>query len=112
MYQSAHGALIGERVGEATPIIAQSIYSGSLGLGEFRWFCACAGALCTLQMVVQVESRIRYSSKRMDTNQTKVEANILLLGAENVGKSGECAIMITVCHVESSGLLTAFRTGH
>ncbi|XP_077052640.1 ras-related and estrogen-regulated growth inhibitor-like protein [Siphateles boraxobius] len=38
-------------------------------------------------MVVQVKSRIRYSSKSMEGNQQKVEANILLLGAENVGKS-------------------------
>ncbi|XDV34510.1 hypothetical protein PO909_004664 [Leuciscus waleckii] len=38
-------------------------------------------------MVVQVKSRIRYSSKTMEGNQQKVEANILLLGAENVGKS-------------------------
>ncbi|XP_050992573.1 ras-related and estrogen-regulated growth inhibitor-like protein [Labeo rohita] len=36
-------------------------------------------------MVVQVKSRIR--SKTMEGNQQKVEANILLLGAENVGKS-------------------------
>lgn len=38
-------------------------------------------------MVVQVKSRIRYSSKTMEGNQQKVEANILLLGAEDVGKS-------------------------
>ncbi|XP_051526343.1 ras-related and estrogen-regulated growth inhibitor-like protein [Myxocyprinus asiaticus] len=38
-------------------------------------------------MVVQVKTRIRYSSKSMEGNQQKVEANILLLGAENVGKS-------------------------
>ncbi|KAF4100163.1 ras-related and estrogen-regulated growth inhibitor-like protein [Onychostoma macrolepis] len=38
-------------------------------------------------MVVQVKPRIRYSSKTMEGNQQKVEANILLLGAENVGKS-------------------------
>ncbi|KAK7124752.1 hypothetical protein R3I94_018964 [Phoxinus phoxinus] len=38
-------------------------------------------------MVVQVKSRIRYSSKTMEGNQQKVEANVLLLGAENVGKS-------------------------
>ncbi|NP_956659.1 Ras-related and estrogen-regulated growth inhibitor-like protein [Danio rerio] len=38
-------------------------------------------------MVVQVKSRNRYSSKTMEGNQQKVEANILLLGAENVGKS-------------------------
>jgi len=40
-------------------------------------------------MVVQVKSRIRHSSKTMEGNQQKVEANILLLGAENVGKSGK-----------------------
>lgn len=40
-------------------------------------------------MVVQVKPRIRYSSKTMEGNQQKVEANILLLGAENVGKSGK-----------------------
>ncbi|XP_067281606.1 ras-related and estrogen-regulated growth inhibitor-like protein [Pseudorasbora parva] len=38
-------------------------------------------------MVVQVKSRIRHSSKTMEGNHQKVEANILLLGAENVGKS-------------------------
>ncbi|KAK2887235.1 hypothetical protein Q8A67_015463 [Cirrhinus molitorella] len=38
-------------------------------------------------MVVQVKSRIRHSSKTMEGNQQKVEANVLLLGAENVGKS-------------------------
>ncbi|XP_051519262.1 ras-related and estrogen-regulated growth inhibitor-like protein [Myxocyprinus asiaticus] len=38
-------------------------------------------------MVVQVKTRIRHSSKSMEGNQQKVEANILLLGAENVGKS-------------------------
>uniref|UniRef100_A0A9J7XWR9 small monomeric GTPase n=1 Tax=Cyprinus carpio carpio TaxID=630221 RepID=A0A9J7XWR9_CYPCA len=38
-------------------------------------------------MVVQVKPRIRYSSKTMEGNQQKVEVNILLLGAENVGKS-------------------------
>ncbi|XP_051991668.1 ras-related and estrogen-regulated growth inhibitor-like protein [Xyrauchen texanus] len=38
-------------------------------------------------MVVQVKTRIRYSSKSMEGNQQKVEANIVLLGAENVGKS-------------------------
>lgn len=70
-----------------------------------------------LQMVVQVETRIRYSSKRMETNQTKVEANILLLGAENVGKSGE--LVQYRDHYETSVLvcviLTFFillRTGH
>lgn len=44
-----------------------------------------------------MESRIRYSSKRMDTNQPKVEANILLLGADSVGKSGEF-----VCFIKSN----------
>ncbi|XP_026096705.1 ras-related and estrogen-regulated growth inhibitor-like protein [Carassius auratus] len=38
-------------------------------------------------MVVQVKPRNRYSSKTMEGNQQKVEANILLLGAVNVGKS-------------------------
>ncbi|XP_016086786.1 ras-related and estrogen-regulated growth inhibitor-like protein [Sinocyclocheilus grahami] len=38
-------------------------------------------------MVAQVKPRIRYSSKTMEGSQQKVEANIVLLGAENVGKS-------------------------
>ncbi|XP_059411341.1 ras-related and estrogen-regulated growth inhibitor-like protein [Carassius carassius] len=38
-------------------------------------------------MVVQVKPRIRYSSKTMEGNHQKVEVNIVLLGAENVGKS-------------------------
>lgn len=38
-------------------------------------------------MVVHVKPRTRYSSKTMEGNQQKVEANIVLLGAENVGKS-------------------------
>ncbi|XP_030645299.1 ras-related and estrogen-regulated growth inhibitor-like protein [Chanos chanos] len=38
-------------------------------------------------MVVQLNPRTRQSSKIMEGNQQKVEANILLLGAENVGKS-------------------------
>ncbi|KAI7799061.1 ras-related and estrogen-regulated growth inhibitor-like protein [Triplophysa rosa] len=38
-------------------------------------------------MIVQVRSRNCYSSKRMEGNQQKVEANILVLGAEKVGKS-------------------------
>ncbi|XP_016104405.1 ras-related and estrogen-regulated growth inhibitor-like protein [Sinocyclocheilus grahami] len=38
-------------------------------------------------MVVQVKPRVRYSSKTMEGSQQKVEANIVLLGAENVGKS-------------------------
>ncbi|TRY93053.1 hypothetical protein DNTS_023829 [Danionella cerebrum] len=46
-----------------------------------------AGIYDSPPMVVQVKSRIRHSSKSMDGNQQKVEANILLLGAGNVGKS-------------------------
>ncbi|GAA6090429.1 ras-related and estrogen-regulated growth inhibitor-like protein [Tachysurus ichikawai] len=38
-------------------------------------------------MVVQVKPNFPYCSKAMDGNQHKVEANVLLLGAENVGKS-------------------------
>ncbi|XP_036439406.1 ras-related and estrogen-regulated growth inhibitor-like protein [Colossoma macropomum] len=38
-------------------------------------------------MVVQVKSNSHQCSKTMDGNQQKVEANVLLLGAENVGKS-------------------------
>ncbi|XP_012689922.2 zgc:64022 [Clupea harengus] len=38
-------------------------------------------------MVVQVNQRTRSSSKTMEGNQQRAEANILLLGAENVGKS-------------------------
>ncbi|KAG9345345.1 hypothetical protein AGOR_G00209360 [Albula goreensis] len=38
-------------------------------------------------MVVQVKLNSNHSSKAMDGAQQKVEANILLLGAENVGKS-------------------------
>ncbi|XP_017327332.2 ras-related and estrogen-regulated growth inhibitor-like protein [Ictalurus punctatus] len=38
-------------------------------------------------MVVQVKSNLPQCSKAMDGNQNKVETNILLLGAENVGKS-------------------------
>ncbi|KAI1901461.1 hypothetical protein AGOR_G00034670 [Albula goreensis] len=38
-------------------------------------------------MVVQVKSNSNNSSKTMDGSQQKVEANVLLLGAENVGKS-------------------------
>ncbi|MBN3317660.1 RERGL protein, partial [Atractosteus spatula] len=38
-------------------------------------------------MVVQVKSSAHHSSKTMEGSQQKVEANILLLGAENVGKS-------------------------
>lgn len=40
-------------------------------------------------MVVQVNQRTRNSSKTMDGHQQRVEANILLLGADNVGKSGK-----------------------
>ncbi|XP_076864315.1 ras-related and estrogen-regulated growth inhibitor-like protein isoform X3 [Brachyhypopomus gauderio] len=39
------------------------------------------------QMVVQVNPRTRQSSRTMEGNLQKVEANIVLLGAENVGKS-------------------------
>ncbi|XP_007254780.2 ras-related and estrogen-regulated growth inhibitor-like protein [Astyanax mexicanus] len=38
-------------------------------------------------MVVQVTPRIRQGSKSMEGREQKVEANVLLLGAENVGKS-------------------------
>ncbi|KAJ8287956.1 hypothetical protein COCON_G00006150 [Conger conger] len=38
-------------------------------------------------MVVQVKHNTNHSGKTMDGAQQKVEANILLLGAENVGKS-------------------------
>ncbi|KAG5856488.1 ras-related and estrogen-regulated growth inhibitor-like protein [Anguilla rostrata] len=38
-------------------------------------------------MVVQVKPNTSHSGKTMDGTQQKVEANILLLGAENVGKS-------------------------
>ncbi|XP_066577395.1 ras-related and estrogen-regulated growth inhibitor-like protein [Amia ocellicauda] len=38
-------------------------------------------------MVVQVKPGVHPSTKTMEGNQHKVEANILLLGAENVGKS-------------------------
>ncbi|XP_036421511.1 ras-related and estrogen-regulated growth inhibitor-like protein [Colossoma macropomum] len=38
-------------------------------------------------MVVQVTPRIRHGNKAMEGREQKVEANILLLGAENVGKS-------------------------
>lgn len=41
------------------------------------------------EMVVQVKPSPQLSSKAMDGNQNKVEAKVLLLGAENVGKSGE-----------------------
>ncbi|KAI4899352.1 hypothetical protein NFI96_030482, partial [Prochilodus magdalenae] len=41
------------------------------------------------QMVVQVTSRTRHGSKAMEGREQKVEANVLLLGAENVGKSGK-----------------------
>lgn len=63
-----------------------------------------------------MESRIRCNSKRMDTNQPKVEANILLLGAENVGKSGELLCFIYICYEILKGcnicimLLHAFWT--
>lgn len=40
-------------------------------------------------MVVLVKPSPQLGSKVMDGNQHKVEANVLLLGAENVGKSGE-----------------------
>ena len=40
-------------------------------------------------MVVQVTPRIRHGNKAMEGREQKVEANILLLGAENVGKSGK-----------------------
>lgn len=40
-------------------------------------------------MVVLVKPSPQLGSKAMDGNQHKVEANVLLLGAENVGKSGE-----------------------
>lgn len=39
-------------------------------------------------MVVQVKSNLPAISKAMDGNQNKLEANVLLLGAESVGKSG------------------------
>lgn len=41
------------------------------------------------QMVVQVKSNSSHCSKAMDGTQQKLVANVLLLGAENVGKSGE-----------------------
>lgn len=41
------------------------------------------------EMVVLVKPSPQLGSKAMDGNQHKVEANVLLLGAENVGKSGE-----------------------
>lgn len=40
-------------------------------------------------MVIQVKSNSGNNSKAMDGTQPKLEANVLLLGAENVGKSGE-----------------------
>ncbi|MGH0185165.1 UNVERIFIED_CONTAM: hypothetical protein FKN15_017055 [Acipenser sinensis] len=38
-------------------------------------------------MVVQVKPSVQHSSKMTEGSQQKVEANVLLLGAENVGKS-------------------------
>ncbi|TSK34765.1 Ras-related and estrogen-regulated growth inhibitor-like protein [Bagarius yarrelli] len=38
-------------------------------------------------MVVEIKSNLPHCSKAIDGNQNKVEVNILLLGAENVGKS-------------------------
>lgn len=40
-------------------------------------------------MVVLVKQSPQLGSKAMDGHQHKVDANVLLLGAENVGKSGE-----------------------
>lgn len=40
---------------------------------------------------------VKPSSKVMDGNQNKVEANVLLLGAENVGKSGERKSLSLMC---------------
>lgn len=39
-------------------------------------------------MVVQVKPSVQHSSKMTEGSQQKVEVNVLLLGAENVGKSG------------------------
>ncbi|KAL4624821.1 ras-related and estrogen-regulated growth inhibitor-like protein [Arapaima gigas] len=46
-------------------------------------------------MVVHVNSGAHHTGKTMDSNQQKVEANILLLGAEKVGKSALTVRFIT-----------------
>ncbi|XP_065101551.1 ras-related and estrogen-regulated growth inhibitor-like protein [Paramisgurnus dabryanus] len=46
-------------------------------------------------MVVLVKPSPQLNSKAMDGNQTKVDANVLLLGAENVGKSALTVRLIT-----------------
>ncbi|KAF5892403.1 ras-related and estrogen-regulated growth inhibitor-like protein, partial [Clarias magur] len=63
-------------------------------------------------MVVQVEPRIRYSSKRMDTNQPKVEANILMLGAENVGKSALIVRFLTRRFIGEYGSIESIYSHH
>ncbi|KAF7686468.1 ras-related and estrogen-regulated growth inhibitor-like protein [Silurus meridionalis] len=67
-------------------------------------------------MVVQVESRIRYSSssssRRMEAHQPKVEANILLLGAENVGKSALTVRFLTRRFIGEYGSIESIYTHH
>ncbi|XP_017336603.1 ras-related and estrogen-regulated growth inhibitor-like protein [Ictalurus punctatus] len=63
-------------------------------------------------MVVQVETRIRYSSKRMDTNQPKIEANILLLGAEKVGKSALIVRFLTRRFIGEYGSIESIYSHH
>lgn len=48
-------------------------------------------------MVVQVKPREQQSGKNMEGHQQKMEANILLLGAESVGKSGMIFTLSLLC---------------
>lgn len=54
------------------------------------------------EMVVLVKPSPQLGSKAMDGNHHKVEANVLLLGAENVGKSGEHKTELGCLHTEIS----------
>lgn len=53
-------------------------------------------------MVVLVKPSPQLGNKAMDGNHHKVEANVLLLGAENVGKSGEHKTELGCLHTDTS----------
>ncbi|XP_062845272.1 ras-related and estrogen-regulated growth inhibitor-like protein [Trichomycterus rosablanca] len=69
-------------------------------------------------MVVQVQTRIRsnssnsHSNKRMEGHQHKLEANILLLGAENVGKSALTVRFLTRRFIGEYGDIESIYSHH
>ncbi|KAL4646715.1 ras-related and estrogen-regulated growth inhibitor-like protein [Arapaima gigas] len=58
-----------------------------VGIREGGYCAVGFGVIGPVPMVVQAKPNSNNTSKTMDGSQQKVEANILLLGAENVGKS-------------------------